>query len=298
MEDTETVVRERPILDGLLPAEMAAQAEDIGAKKANMGLRQMVGLALLAGAFIALGAVFATTALTDTAGKVPWGWARVVGGLVFSLGLILVIVGGADLFTGNNLIAMAWASRRVTSVQLLRNWIVVYFGNFIGSIGVALLVFAGQQHEFCGGLVGKTALDIGLAKVRLDFVQAVALGVLCNTLVCLAVWLTFSAKSTFGRIAAIIFPISAFVAAGFEHCVANMYFIPYALLVKAGASQEFWNKIGTDADAYDELTWGSCLVNNLLPVTLGNIIGGTVLVGAVYWVIYLRDGRLADGTKD
>ena len=298
MEDAETIVREPSILDGLLPPEMATKAEDIGVKKANMGLRPMVGLALLAGAFIAFGAVFATTALTDTAGKVPWGWARVVGGVVFSLGLILLIVGGAELFTGNNLIAMAWASRRVTTAQLLRNWIVVYVGNFIGSIGVALLVFAGQQHEFCGGLVGKTALNIALAKVQLGFIQAVALGVLCNTLVCLAVWLTFSAKTTFGRIAAIIFPISAFVAAGFEHCVANMYFIPYALLVKAGASQEFWSKIGTNPADFDGLTWRGCLVDNLLPVTLGNIIGGTILVGAVYWVVYLRDARSTDRTKD
>ena len=297
MEDTKAVNGESQMLDGLLPPDMAVKAEDIGVKKARMPLHQMVGLALLAGAFIALGAVFATTALTDTAGKVPWGWARVVGGMVFSLGLILVIVGGAELFTGNNLIAMAWASRRVTTAQLLRNWVVVYTGNFAGSIGIALFVFAGQQHEFCGGLVGKTALGIGLAKVQLGFMQAVALGVLCNMLVCLAVWLTFSAKTTFGRIAAIIFPITAFVAAGFEHCVANMYFIPYALMVKFGASQEFWEKIGATPADYEDLTWSNCLTGNLLPVTLGNIIGGTCLVSAVYWIVYLRHRRKADAAK-
>ena len=226
-------------LDAYKPANMARMAEQSGVAKANMALPQLLVLGALAGAFIAFGAVFATTALTDTAGEIPWGWARVLGGVVFSVGLILAIVGGAELFTGNNLIAMAWASQRATTVQLLRNWIVVYVGNFLGSIGVALLIVAGQQHMFCGGLVGRTALNMGLAKVQLGFSQAMALGVRRNTLVGLAVWLTFSAKTTVGRIAATIFPVSAFVAAGFEHCVANMYFLPYALLVKANASLEF-----------------------------------------------------------
>jgi formate/nitrite transporter len=271
-------------IDALLPQEMATRAEYLGERKADMPLLTMFTLALLAGAFIGLGAMFATTTAAGTAGVVPYGVVRVLTGLVFCLGLVLVIVGGAELFTGNNLIVMAWASGKVSSTSLMRNWIIVYIGNFIGSIAIAILVFASQQYLFGNGSVGLTALGIADSKMHLGFTQAIALGVLCNILVCLAVWLTFSARSTIDKIAAIIFPITAFVAAGFEHSIANMYFIPIGLLIK-NFDPSFAAASKIDLSS---LTWGAFLVNNLLPVTIGNIIGGSVFVAAIYWSVFLR----------
>jgi formate transporter FocA len=278
----------KPQLDSLLPAEMALKAEEIGVKKAQMDAARMFALAVLAGAFIALGAVFSTTVAAGAATAMPYGAVRLLAGVVFSLGLVLVIVGGAELFTGNNLIVMAWASRKVSTVLLLRNWAIVYAGNFVGAAATAVLVYLSGQFSFGNGAVGAAALTTASSKLDLDFGQAIVLGILCNGLVCLAVWLTYSARSTADKILAIVPPITAFVAAGFEHSIANMYFIPIALLIKAGAPQSFWSQIGKTPENYTSLTWEAFLVNNLLPVTLGNIIGGTVLVGAVYWFVYLR----------
>ena len=292
-------------IDALLPADMAAKAEAIGVKKASLNAVSMFALAVLAGAFISLGAVFATTlsagslatAAADGAAAfstgLPYGITRLLAGLAFSLGLILVIVGGAELFTGNNLIVMAWANRKVSTRLLLKNWVIVYLGNFVGSIATAVLMFLTAQYKFGSGAIGVVALNTANAKVGLDFVQAIALGIMCNALVCLAVWLTFSARTTTDRILAIIPPITAFVAAGFEHSIANMYFIPIGLFVKAGAPESFWTAIHKTAADYANLTWDKFLINNLLPVTIGNIIGGAVMVGAVYWFIYLRHQRAA-----
>jgi formate transporter FocA len=277
-------------IDALIPPEMAIKAEETGVVKANYGPRRLLVLGVLAGAFIALGAIFATTVATGSS-ALPYGVAKLLTGLVFSLGLILVIVGGAELFTGNNLIVMAWASKKITTQKLLRNWFFVYIGNFIGSVGTAGLLFFSGQYTFGGGAVGLTALNIANAKTSLDFVEALTLGILCNTLVCLAVWLVMSARTTTDKILAIIFPITAFVAAGFEHCIANMYFIPVGLFIKAGAPESFWSQIGVLPSDFAALTWSNMLLNNLLPVTIGNIIGGTVLVGAVYWAVYLRKGK-------
>ena len=281
--------------DALIPAQMAAKAEQIGVKKAHLNPVSMFVLAVLAGAFIALGAIFSTTVVAGAGEALPYGVTRLLAGVVFSLGLILVIIGGAELFTGNNLIVMAWASRKVSTSLLVQNWIVVYLGNFVGALGTAALVYASGQYTFGKGAVGAAALATGDFKAGLGFGQALALGVLCNALVCLAVWLTFSARTTTDRILAILPPIAAFVAAGFEHSIANMYFIPIALFVKAGAPAPFWTNIGKTAADFPHLTWGKFLINNLLPVTLGNIIGGTVLVGAVYWFVYLR--QTADQVK-
>ncbi|MGB7875410.1 MAG: formate transporter FocA [Anaerolineales bacterium] len=271
-------------IDALLPNEMATRAEYIGVRKAETPAWTMFTLAILAGAFIALGAVFATNTAAGSS-ALPFGVAKLLTGLVFCLGLILVVVGGAELFTGNNLIVMAWASGKVTGRALMLNWVIVYAGNFVGSFGTALLVLWSKQYTFGGGAVGETALKIAAGKVSLDFFQAMALGVLCNALVCLAVWLTFSARSTVDKITAIIFPITAFVAAGFEHSIANMYFVPYGLLIK-GMDPAFVAESGLDLS---NLTWGNFLVNNLLPVTIGNIIGGAVLVAAIYWSVFLRN---------
>lgn len=274
--------------DALLPPEMASKAENAGVAKANLGTLRMFALSVLAGAFIAMGAIFATTVTTGGSGALPFGVVKLLGGLVFCLGLILVVVAGAELFTGNNLIVMAWASRKVSTGKMLRNWVIVYVGNFAGSILTALMMFLGGQYAFSGGAVGVNALNIANAKVGLGFMQAVVLGIFCNALVCLAVWLCMSARSTTDKILAIIFPITAFVAAGFEHSIANMYFIPIGLFIKGGAGSEFWATAGVVASDYSNLTWNSFLVANLLPVTIGNVIGGAVMVGLVYWFIYLR----------
>lgn len=274
-------------LDALLPPDMAAKAEAIGVRKANMNWLSMFTLSLMAGAFIAIGAIFSTT-VSAGAADLPFGVTRLLAGLVFSLGLILVIVGGAELFTGNNLIVMAWASGKVTTMQVLHNWVIVYVGNFVGSFATALLMFVSGQYLFGKGVVGLAALTTANTKTGLDFIPALALGIMCNVIVCLAVWLTFSARTTTDRILAIIPPITAFVAAGFEHSIANMYFIPIGLFIKMGATQSFWEMIKKTPDDFPFLTWDRFFINNLLPVTIGNIIGGALLVGVVYWFVYLR----------
>jgi formate/nitrite transporter len=266
---------------------MAERAESIGVKKAGLDFWTMLVLGVLAGAFIAMGALFATTV---TASALPYGVNRLLGGLAFCLGLILVVVAGAELFTGNNLIVMAWANRKVTSARLIYSWIIVYVANFIGATATAGLVFLSKQYSFGGGAVGKNALIIAQNKCSLGLMESVTLGILCNALVCLAVWLSYSARTTTDKIICIIFPITAFVAAGFEHSVANMYFIPVGLLIKTHAPPEFWSLIHDSAGAYSALTW-SGLWRNLIGVTLGNTLGGSVMVGLVYWFIYLRRAR-------
>lgn len=271
-------------IDALLPPEMARRAEYIGVSKATAPILTTFVLAILAGAFLALGAIFATTVATGVNGTLSYGVSKLLVGVVFCLGLILVIVGGAELFTGNNLIVMAWASRKVSTLSLLKNWGVVYLGNFVGSLGTALMVFLSRQYTFGGGGVGLTALSIAHSKVTLGWFPALMLGVLCNILVCLAVWLTFSARSTIDKIAAIIFPISGFVAAGFEHSIANMYFIPIGLFIKT-FDPAF---LAASGQELSQLTWRAFFFSNLVPVTLGNILGGSVFVAAVYWSIFLR----------
>jgi formate/nitrite transporter len=271
-------------LDALAPQDVARKAESIGVAKAAMPAATVFVLAVLAGAFIALGGVFATTVAAG-GGELPYGVVRLLAGLTFSLGLILVVVAGAELFTGNNLIVMAWAGRRVTTARLVWNWALVWVGNFVGAVATALIVFAARQYEFGGGAVGETALSIAAAKTDLGFVQAVALGMLCNALVCLAVWLSYGAHTTTDKILAVIPPIAAFVAAGFEHSVANMYFISIGLLVKS--DDDFVAGLESPPDL-STLDLDGFLLGNLLPVTIGNVIGGAVMVGAVYWFVYLR----------
>jgi len=254
--------------DAYTPKEMAVRVEKIGVVKANLKIIPTFVLAVLAGAFIAFGAAFFTVVITDSG--LGYGPARMLGGVAFSTGLILVIIGGAELFTGNNLIVMAWADRKVTHTQLLRNWSIVYLGNFIGSIGTALLVGLSGLFFLDDGAVGRTAIGIADAKLSLSLSEAFFRGILCNTLVCLAVWLCFSARTVVGKVTAIIFPISAFVALGFEHSVANMYLFPAAYF------------------AGSENVTISGMLGNLIPVTIGNIIGGSGFVALVYWIVYLR----------
>lgn len=263
------------VADAYPPPEIAARVCKLGLAKVNTAVPTMVALAVLAGAFISLGALFYT--VTITVGKegstLPFGLLRLAGGMTFSLGLILVVVGGAELFTGNNLIAMAWATGCVRTRQVVRNWLWVYLGNVLGAVGTAVLVLLAGVQTLGDGAVGETMVRIARSKIALDPMAAFARGILCNVLVCLAVWLCMGARTVADKILAILFPISAFVACGFEHSVANMFFLPVGLALAAGGPASF-----SIADA----------LSNLALVTLGNIIGGTVLVALVYWFIYLR----------
>jgi len=276
-------------IDALLPPDMARACEAAGAAKAGRDAITLVALGVLAGAFIALGAMFATIALTGAA-DMPWGAARILAGLVFSLGLILVIVGGAELFTGDSLMVVACASRRIAVGALLRAWTLVYVGNIAGALGTAALVFLARQYGFGGGAVGETALAIAAAKTALPTVQLFFLAVLCNVLVCLAVWMSFGARSTTDKVMVIVPPVAAFVAAGFEHSIANVYLLPYGLAIKAWAGPEFWSAIGKTAAAYPDLALGGVL-HNIVVATVGNLVGGSLMVGAVYWFVYLRVRR-------
>ncbi len=273
-------------IDALLPREVAEKAEAVGAAKARLDIVSLLALGVLAGAFIALGAMFSTTILSG-AEAAPWGIARFVAGLGFSVGLVLVVVGGAELFTGNTLMVMALASGRIGATEMLRAWAIVYIGNLVGAVGTAALVFFAGQYLYNGGDVGAVALSIARAKAELPFGQALFLGILCNVLVCLAVWLSLAARTVTDKIVAVILPVAAFVAAGFEHSVANMYFLPLGLMLRWWAPDGFWSAIGAAPADYATVDLGG-LVANLVPVTIGNIVGGGVLVGLVYWFVYLR----------
>jgi formate transporter len=278
--------------DAYAPVDIAARVEAVGVAKANLDTATVLMLAVLAGAFIALGANVATIVLTDPG--LGYGLSRLAAGLVFSLGLILVLVGGAELFTGDILMVMAWASGKVSTPRLLRTWALVYAGNFIGALATAAGVYVSRQWTFAGYRVGATALMIANAKVQHEFLAACMLGVFCNALVCLAVWLSFSARTTTDKILAIIPPIAAFVAVGFEHSIANMYFIPLGLWLRGDS--RLLEMAGKAPEQFADLTWMGFFGSNLLPVTLGNMVGGGVLVAAVYWFVYLRrrpDNRFA-----
>jgi formate transporter len=277
-------------LDALLPPGMARRAEAIGVVKASMPVPRVLLLAVLAGAFIGLGACLSTVATTGSEDLIGSGPTRVLAGVVFSLGLVLVVVGGAELFTGNNMLVMAVVARRLTVRAMLRNWAIVYAGNLVGAMGTAWLVYLSGQYRTDSGAVGRNALDTAAAKAALPFDEALVRGILANALVCLAVWLCMSARSVIDKVVAVVFPVTAFVAAGFEHSVANMYFLPIGLFVKAGAPDGFWSVSGTTADAYGGLTWRTFLLDNLVPVTIGNVIGGAVLVGLVYALAYPAPG--------
>lgn len=269
-----------------LPPEIALVCEAAGTAKAQRHAISLLVLGLLAGAFIAFGALFMTVVMTGSEG-LPWGLVRLAGGVVFSLGLILVIIGGAELFTGDSLMVVAYASGRISMRSLLRAWLLVYVGNIIGAIGTAALVFLSGHYGFAGSAVGSTALAIASAKAGLPTIPLFFLAVLCNVLVCLAVWMSFAAHSVAGKVMVIVPPIAAFVAAGFEHSIANLYLLPYGLAIKGLAGPEFWTAIGKSAADYPTLTVANAL-HNIAVSTVGNLIGGSLLVGIVYWFVHLR----------
>jgi formate transporter len=258
--------------DAYPPQEIARKVERLGVAKARTDTLTMLVLAILAGAFISIGALFFTVVVTDS--SFGFGATRLLGGLSFSLGLILVVVAGAELFTGNNLIALAWASRLIGTREVLRNWLLAYVGNVVGCLGTVLLVVWGNIAGLGGGAVGEMAIRIAHTKADLTLTEAFTRGILCNALVCLAVWLAIGARSVADKILAILFPITAFVAIGFEHSIANWFFLPFGYALDEQGAVSI-----------------AGIVRNLAAVTAGNIVGGTLLVAAVYWVAYLRAER-------
>jgi formate/nitrite transporter len=267
-------------MDAYSPQQIAERVDNIGVTKARLPLLSMAMLGMLAGAFIGLGALYFTLVISDAG--LSFAVARVLGGVCFSLGLLLVVVAGAELFTGNNLLAMAWADGKVSTTEVLRNWVVVCAANFAGAAGLALLVFLSGHAGMNSGAVAQSYLKIAIAKSTVPVTELFFRGVLCNVLVCMAVWMVLAGRSVVDKFFAIVLPISAFVAAGFEHSIANMYFFPLALLLK-----ESGIALPAGADAITVYA----MFRNLVPVIAGNIVGGSVLVALVYYVIYIRPSK-------
>jgi formate transporter len=270
-------------LQAYSPAEIKEAVEKVGVKKATLPFLTSFMLAIVAGGGLGFGALYYTVVASDP--TLSFATVRVLGGFVFTLGLALVLVGGAELFTGNNLIVMAWASGKVSTGTMLRNWVIVYLGNLLGALGLIVMVFFSHHLDMNDGRIGLSVLNTAAGKIRPDMVTLFFKGILCNVLVCAAVWLAYAGRSVTDKMVAVILPVSAFIAAGFEHCVANMYFLPLAwLLVQTGHAP---------ANVDVSLITISGIVHNLVPVTLGNIVGGAGFVGAVYWAIY----RVTFGVK-
>lgn len=271
--------------DAFSPKEIAERVETTGVAKAHLPLLSMVMLGMLAGAFIGLGSLYFVLIISDT--SLGFAASRVLGGVAFSMGLILVVVAGAELFTGNNLLAMAWADGKISTFELLRNWVIVCCANFMGAAGLALLVFLSGHPEMNHGLIAEQYMKIAVAKSAMPFWTAFFKGVLCNVLVCMAVWMALAGRSVVDKAVAVIFPISAFVAAGFEHSIANMYFFPLAMLLESSQGMP---------DSAHAITWTG-FFGNLVPVILGNLVGGSLLVGLVYHIIYRRGAKVKHGAK-
>lgn len=273
--------------DAFSPAEVAERVESVGVTKARLPLLTMVILGVLAGGFIGLGGLCFTLVASDP--RLGFAATRLLGGISFSLGLILVVVAGAELFTGNNLLVMAWATRKISTTELLRNWLVVFLSNAVGAMGLAALVVLSHHPDMNQGGIAATAIRIAAVKTALPFWEAFFKGVLCNILVCLAVWMAMAGRSITDKILAVVFPISAFVAAGFEHSIANLYFIPLGIMLRHSSSAAGLNEMaGLNF-------WG--MLGNLVPVTLGNILGGSGMVALVYYVVYLRPATKAGGAS-
>ncbi|CAH0526081.1 formate transporter FocA [Vibrio hippocampi] len=274
--------------DSLLPPQMAERAAEIGLGKATKDPVKSFLLAISAGIHIGIAFVFYTIVTTGAA-DMSWGMTRFIGGVAFSLGLILVVVTGGELFTSSVLTLVARASGKISWLTLVKNWVVVYLGNLIGALLLVICMLVTKQYMFDHGQVGLNALAISQHKLHHGFWQAVALGIMCNVLVCIAVWMTFSGRTLTDKIIVMILPVAMFVSSGFEHCIANMFQVPMAIAIKTFAPAEFWQMTGANIADYADLNMLDFIINNLVPVTLGNIIGGGLFVGMWYWMIYLRD---------
>ncbi|MGL5948380.1 MAG: formate transporter FocA [Aeromonas sp.] len=271
----------------LKPEDIAALAEEITYAKATKPAYKSFPLAITAGVFIAIAFIFYVT-VTTGAGSMPWGMTKLVGGLCFSLGLILCVLLGGELFTSSTLTLVAKASGRVSWAQVVKNWGLVYFGNLIGGLTMVALIVLSSQYMAADGQWGLNAMKVAQHKLHHTFVEAVALGTLCNLMVCLATWMAFGARSATDKVLVMLLPVAMFVACGFEHSIANMFMVPVAIAIHSLASAEFWQMIGQDPAAFADLTLSNFVLHNLIPVTLGNILGGGVMVGLTYWSIFRR----------
>ena len=275
------------------PRALTRVLEDGMYAKATTAVGRMFLLSLTGGAYIALGFVFMVTSqqgMTDW----PVGVTKVLGGLVFSVGLGLVVISGSDLFTGTTMTSVPWLSKRISTAVMLKHWAVSILGNLTGAVAVVLLLFLGGTHASNGSAWGLVVLTITRSKVGLDWHQAFFLGILANMAVCLAVWVATAGKTATDKILGVAGPIALFVASGFEHSVANMFILPMGLIIKYGAGDTFWageaiTAAGVDVDSFAAITVGAVLWDNLVPVILGNIVGGAVFVGAYFWAAYRRD---------
>lgn len=281
MEKQEMMVN----IDCRTPANIAdSLSRTVCVQKVNASVFKLMVLGILAGAYIAFGASLATMVGNDAAKYVGLGMSRLITGAVFSLGLMFVVIAGAELFTGNNLMLMSVLDGKSSFGKVLFKWGVVFAANFLGALLLAYLYYQTNLWKMGDNMaVGVNALKLANFRMNLTFMEALTRGILCNWLVCLAVWMAFASRDVIGKIFACFFPIMAFVASGFEHCVANMYFIPMGLFLKASG------QIAPDGLDLTSLTWPNFFIKNLVPVTLGNIIGGAIFVGLLYWTVYVKD---------
>ena len=272
--------------DAFPPHVMAEKAEIAGIAKIKKDPLSLFVSAMSAGAYIGIAFIFYTVVTTGNS-DIGWGANKFIGGLAFSLGLMLVVINGADLFTSTVLTIVAKASGKITWREFGKNWVIVYAGNFVGAIGLVVIMQLARHYESDSGLLGINYMHIAQHKLHHTFIQAVALGAMCNILVCLGVWMTYAARSVADKLLAVVLPVAMFVASGFEHCVANMFQIPMAILTKNFAGEDFWLAAGANIADFADLTWANFIAHNLIAVTIGNIIGGFI-IGLAYWVIYLR----------
>jgi formate transporter len=279
---------EQPLFDALSPPAIAYAAEELGVKKAHYDTVTLFVLAILGGAFISFGGFFAIVAMSGAEGHLSFGVTRLIGGIVFALGLVLIVCGGAQLFTSDCLMVMAWASKRLRFRELIRVWVTVWVGNGVGAVATAALLFLAGAYKVGHGAFGAVALAFASAKASDAPMEAFFLGILCNVMVCLAVWLSLSARSFVDKMLAIVFPVAFFVAAGFEHCIADMFFVPFGWMIEQWAPASFWLDIGHGAVAMAPAIPVEHFLGNLVVITAGNWVGGALLVGAVYWFVFCR----------
>ncbi|WP_076414753.1 formate transporter FocA [Shewanella sp. UCD-KL12] len=275
------------LVDANTPLATALKVEDAAVVKVNRDTLSTLILATTAGVFIGLAFIFYIV-VTAGGNVLPYGLNKLIGGLCFSLGLMLVVILGGELFTSTVLTITARASKRITTQALLKNWGLVYLGNFIGAMLLVGIMIMAKHYEGAHGLLGLGYMQTAQAKLQHTFGQAFALGIMCNIMVCLAVWMAYAGRTVVDKLLAVILPVAMFVAAGFEHCIANMFLIPMAIITKHVAPSEFWANAGIAPSQFADLTWSQFLLNNLVPVTLGNIVGGAIFVGLTYWFVYRR----------
>lgn len=277
------------------PVNLYKVAEEYGYSKVVKSAKKSFGLAVFAGIFIALAFVFYLTVTTGAKGS-PWGLVHFIGGFAFSLGLILVVICGAELFTSSVLSTVTWANRKITTSALLKMWLRVYCGNLVGALFILLLVMSAGLYQIDGGAWGLNALMVAQHKIHHSWLQAFSLGILCNMLVCLAIWMTFSTKNVMTRSFLVILPVAMFVSSGFEHCIANMFMVPLGIAISHFADVSFYHSIGVARSQFVDLTIHNFIFKNLIPVTLGNIVGGGVVIALGNWLIEQSPAksRLAD----